>query len=345
MVQIHLNPNSPEVRRHSRACPPLGWFDAPFPMPRQRAGRGEKPESIGNRPRSPVVRVARLIGDRVVGGENSALTPLVRMFAGLTRTWAVRDEHRLTAVVRFLTPSTNFSRMPCANCDTSLGTARRRSFPTVSSTRYFVCRDCGKAQRPTPKLRPAPRVLARARGAAMLTEKILTIARRAKFRILVWGPNPTADTPAARKRHQVREALIVEGHTVHFSEELGLDSGSGVPTNVQEMLQAGQVNLVVNIADSPGSLGEAHEFGAVLGPRMLLWLPEGAKRAFAGTGLAKLRRTAGGATEYYGDPDLSSCVVALASVDWVREQQALSAMAKSYQQLYRALDPSEPIGG
>ena len=163
-----------------------------------------------------------------------------------------------------------------------------------------------------------------------------------QFRILVWGPTPTAASPAAGKRHDIRRGLVAKGHEALFSEDIPLPPRApGLPVDVWEMAQLGECQFVVNVADSPGSLGEAHQFGLLTNNRMLLWLPEAARRGFAGQGLARTRQAADGTTVYYKADDLASCVVSLLSVDWIEARRVLTWYSREQRERLRALDPFE----
>jgi len=72
-----------------------------------------------------------------------------------------------------------------------------------------------------------------------------------------------------------------------------------------------------------GSAAEFESFGIQLGPKMLLWFPESGRGGFVDTGNRRLFRAAGGFDEAFQEDDLASCVLTLASVDWVKEKKYL----------------------
>jgi hypothetical protein len=137
-----------------------------------------------------------------------------------------------------------------------------------------------------------------------------------EFKVLVWGPG-TSGGVVYKKREQIRDALRKKNIGAYFSEELALrdDLGNPIPHDVAEVFQSDHCDLVINIADSVGSLMEAEAFTQGLDDRCLLWVrkditgfPEGLIDALASTGRAPL---------HFDDEDIKSCVVAKGSEDWV----------------------------
>lgn len=119
---------------------------------------------------------------------------------------------------------------------------------------------------------------------------------------------------------QIRKELRRLGHQAYFSEELVVP---GVPTNVLELVQQKHVNLVINVADSPGSLAEFENYGVTLGRRLLVFLNDAAKGGFTDTGTRKAFRANGGMDESFNETDIESGALVLASVDWVIDKAYL----------------------
>ncbi len=149
------------------------------------------------------------------------------------------------------------------------------------------------------------------------------------FRILIWGPTPDAENPLAKKREELRRELRRQGHHAYFSEEL-VKPGRG-PTNVQEAYQVLNIDLVINIAGSLGSTGEAHELMAGIGRSGLLWLNERAESAYAGTGLAQTMVYSGAKVEYYSDIFIKCCGLIKGSLAFVNGMIAVDNMADFYE--------------
>src|SRR5713226_6306245 len=162
--------------------------------------------------------------------------------------------------------------MRCTNCSADPVRCRFRKFPDLEAT-YCVCRDCNKAQK-----RPSGLITVKRGKRAADREKVrkalAVSAASCKFKILVWGPAPRSGNPAAATRKQIRDELKKMGHDAFFSEELAVEA---VPTNVLELVQLKQVNLVINVAASHGALAEFEDYGVILGKRLLVFLNDDAR--------------------------------------------------------------------
>ena len=102
-----------------------------------------------------------------------------------------------------------------------------------------------------------------------------------------------------------------------------------VPTNVLELVELEQVNLVINVAASYGSMAEFENYGVILGKRHLVFLNEAARGGFSDTGTRRMFRANGGTDEYYKDEDIDSGVLVLAALDWVIEKAYLQKWLSS----------------
>jgi hypothetical protein len=107
------------------------------------------------------------------------------------------------------------------------------------------------------------------------------------------------------------------GHQVFFSEDMTVP---GVPTNIVELVQLKQIDLVINVAASYGSLAEFENYGIFLGRRHLVFFNEAARGGFSDTGTRRLFRAAGGTDESFNEDDLKSCALTLAATDWVADK-------------------------
>jgi len=188
---------------------------------------------------------------------------------------------------------------------------------------YYICRKCRRSNRVEeqelkPQQRRQKKLLADAKE---IRSDFLECLADVKFKILVWGPSEgnTEKKELYQKRKQIRDILREKGQTAYFSEELdGLndDNGTPLPTDIAELLQVNYFNLVINLADSQGSLMEAERFTRVLGERCLLWFRKGTERGYAG-GLINSQAMAGRPPLPFDDEEVESCLMAMASEDWV----------------------------
>jgi hypothetical protein len=155
----------------------------------------------------------------------------------------------------------------------------------------------------------------------------LSEAERYRLRVLVWGSTPRASGEQAKfasKRRQIKEALNLEGHHAYFSEDLA-PSDSPLPANLLEIVQAENVDVVIDLATGYGAIGEAHEFGMELGKKLLLWLPFAARKKFVDEGTRRLIEAAGGRSVFFGEAHLRACALTRASVDFVNDKRYLQA--------------------
>jgi hypothetical protein len=156
-------------------------------------------------------------------------------------------------------------------------------------------------------------------------ESYNTEAPKIKLRILLWGPTPSAASPLAMKRENIKAVLNGNGHDVWFSEDLGL-TGFRPPLNVEEQAQLDSFQLYICLAAAdfaPGALSEATEFGPTLGKYFRLWLPEGAQGKYVDRALGDCLRLVGNAPLFFNEDDLDSCVVSVASSEWVEKWRAI----------------------
>jgi hypothetical protein len=94
-------------------------------------------------------------------------------------------------------------------------------------------------------------------------------AAQERLHILVWGPAP-GDSVEARKRVELRDALIAAGHSAAFSEELVPADGPRLSPMKHELLQAKVADLIVVLYTSRGVQSEVDQ---------LLQYPEFARKA------------------------------------------------------------------
>lgn len=143
--------------------------------------------------------------------------------------------------------------------------------------------------------------------------KRLAKVQKVPLTILVWGPNPASETPAARKRLEIRDRLLVLGHNAMFSEEL-----SNVPGNISEKAKEfEQVQIahlvIVLIEGAPGALAETHDFGnhPDLYHKFLVMVPKEYRKGYSALGAIRdlSDATGGGSVYWYEARDLAACNV------------------------------------
>lgn len=142
-------------------------------------------------------------------------------------------------------------------------------------------------------------------------ERNLHRLKEVSLSILVWGPSPEADTPVARKRREIRDRLVDEGHYATFSEDVPGPAG-GMSWKTRELAQARAAHLVVILyGDSPGAIAEAHDFctDPDIAPKVLVIIPREFRTGYAGRGAIRDLDDAYRGVFWYTDDDLSACRV------------------------------------
>lgn len=208
----------------------------------------------------------------------------------------------------------------CANCNQQTAASGSIEIRELH-LKFPVCRVCGKAQPRRQFLKPSqPEPKREVEFARQLEAKVTGVAKNNALKVLVWGPssrNPgESQGREAEKRGQIREALISAGHAAFLSEDL-VSPGSNIPTDLHELFQLKEMDAVIAIASDFGPLGEIHELGLTMGPKLLVWLSDRARGKFIDSGIRRLIDAGGGRTVFFSNRYLDSCCMTLASVDFV----------------------------
>jgi len=84
---------------------------------------------------------------------------------------------------------------------------------------------------------------------AALSERFKTIA----LSVLVWGPNPKSVSAVGKKRREIKEELLINGHVAMFSEDQAKEDPY-MSQKTHELIQ-GQASdvIIVLLEDSPGA--------------------------------------------------------------------------------------------
>lgn len=135
--------------------------------------------------------------------------------------------------------------------------------------------------------------------------------RQIAFNILVWGMSTERDDPIAKKRKEIREKLIEDGHNAMFSEELSsLGGHKGYSEKSKEFAQATIADFViVLIENSPGALAEACDFcnHPDLAPKIFVMAANEYRTGYAGQGALKELDEGYGGVYWYEQVDVEVC--------------------------------------
>jgi hypothetical protein len=140
--------------------------------------------------------------------------------------------------------------------------------------------------------------------------------KKIPLRILVWGPGTRSSSPVARKRIAIRDALVAEGFLAVFSE-IWKDSTPSISQKTNELTQAlGAKLIIILIEDSPGGLGEMHDFSGLedIIKVMYVMSPRRYSDGYSMQGVGAILDRLGN-LHLYEEGDITSCSVLTRAVE------------------------------
>lgn len=82
------------------------------------------------------------------------------------------------------------------------------------------------------------------------TKKLLDPMKTIALDILIWGPSPSSGNPVARKRSEIKRALLALGHNAMFSEEIPEVAVGYLPSDKSnEFAQALSAHLIIALIE------------------------------------------------------------------------------------------------
>jgi len=140
---------------------------------------------------------------------------------------------------------------------------------------------------------------------------LLKNTREVALTVLVWGPNPHAESAVANKRREILDALLKLGHHAAFSEDIE-NPIDGLSEKSLEFAQALAADLIIIlIEDAPGALAEAHDFSNVpeLATKIYVMVPQKYHKGYSAKGALKDLSDGYGGVYWYEDDELNRCNV------------------------------------
>ena len=135
--------------------------------------------------------------------------------------------------------------------------------------------------------------------------------RQIAFSILVWGMSPEKNDPIAKKRKDIGEQLLDDGHNAMFSEDLtNLSNDRDRSEKSNEFAQAKAADLVIILVEnSPGALAEASDFcnHPDLAPKIYVMAPDSYKTGYAGQGALQELDEGYGGVYWYQEGEVEAC--------------------------------------
>ena len=152
--------------------------------------------------------------------------------------------------------------------------------------------------------------------------------RAVSFNVLVWGPHADGTEPVARKRREIRDALIRRGHNAMLSEDLtSLAEDELSSEQANEFFQAHACDvIVVLLEDAPGALAEVHDFSGnpELARKFVILVPREYEQGYSARGALRDLQEAYGVVHWYEEGDLPVCEVLAAALRKVEARRFLT---------------------
>jgi hypothetical protein len=154
------------------------------------------------------------------------------------------------------------------------------------------------------------------------------LIHRSRLSVLVWGPQEEGDKDLFKKRGQILDRLRDLGHQADFSEDIltsNILAAGGINLSVAELLQARGYEYIICIMDSPGSVGEVHDFCHMpeIAHKMTICINEERLSGYSGQGILRIFEGNHGHLEKFKIPDdLNSCSLRDRAVEQVEKRAA-----------------------
>ena len=129
--------------------------------------------------------------------------------------------------------------------------------------------------------------------------------------ILVWGMSPDRDAPIAKKRKDIGERLIEDGHNAMFSEDLtNLGSALNLSEASRELAQAQKADFIIVLVEgSPGALAEVCDFCVRpdIAHKVYIMAPHSYGAGYPGKGDLRDLDEGYGGVYWYKEQDIADC--------------------------------------
>lgn len=133
---------------------------------------------------------------------------------------------------------------------------------------------------------------------------------RVPVSVLIWGPDPTTDSPVANCRKLLKQELLSDHVWASFSEDL-YDKNLPYSNFAQQISQAEAYDLIVSIPDSHGSVAEIHDFSRMPGisNKVITFIDEQWNNGYSNSTLLQLQSIVTCRVQQYKSADLPHCVI------------------------------------
>ena len=148
------------------------------------------------------------------------------------------------------------------------------------------------------------------------------------FNILVWGMSPDRDTPITRKRIEIGNQLIEQGHNAMFSEDLtNLCSDLDLSEASRELAQAREADFIIVLVEgSPGSMAEVCDFfiRPDIAYKVYIMAPHSYRDGYPGKGDLRDLDEGYGVIYWYRQQDVASCNLLVQACKRVQARRSIA---------------------
>ena len=146
--------------------------------------------------------------------------------------------------------------------------------------------------------------------------------------VLVWGMSPDRDAPIARKRKDIGNQLIENGHNAMFSEDLiNLGHGLDLSEASRELAQAREADFIIVLVEgSPGALAEVCDFCVRpdIAHKVYIMAPHSYRAGYPGRGDLRDLDEGYGVVHWYGQEDVAACNLLAQACNRVRARRSIA---------------------
>ena len=159
-------------------------------------------------------------------------------------------------------------------------------------------------------------------------EEQLKQEKQIAFSILVWGMSPERDDPIARKRRDIGNQLIEDGHNAMFSEDLtNLGAALNLSEASKELAQAREADLIIVLLEgSPGALAEVCDFciRPEIAQKVYIMAPYSYRDSYPGKGDLRDLDEGYRGVYWYGEQDVIACNLLTQACERVQARRSIA---------------------
>lgn len=148
--------------------------------------------------------------------------------------------------------------------------------------------------------------------------------------VLIWGPDPASATPVAKKRIEIRAALVERNFAAVFSEDIPAHRDDGLMPREFDQARAAHL-LICLIEDAPGASAEVYSFcnHPDIAPKIRVMCPVEYKGGYAAEGPLKELEDGWGGVRWYTPEELERSDVVTTAVNFAEARRNSMVMYRA----------------